>query len=86
MRPRKWWGWGYEDDGVDEGAFGAMLGAVERALGDPELHPPTVPLLDRIGLRPPRFTLPAELADFVTDGALERVAQVIGIQPARRPT
>jgi alkyldihydroxyacetonephosphate synthase len=78
MRRRKWWGWGYEEDGVDEGAFGAMLRAVERVLGDPALHPLAVPLVDHVDLRPPRFPLPAALADFVTDEPLDRVAHAYG--------
>ena len=78
MGRRKWWGWGYEDDGVDEGTFGAMLRAVERALGDPELHPLPVPLVDGIDLRPPRFALPAELADFVTAQPIDRLAHAFG--------
>jgi alkyldihydroxyacetonephosphate synthase len=78
MRQRKWWGWGYEDDGVDEDAFGATVRAVERILGDPELHPLALTPLDRIDLRPPRFALPAAFADYVTAAPLDRVSHAYG--------
>jgi alkyldihydroxyacetonephosphate synthase len=78
MRRRKWWGWGYEDDGVDETAFAGLLRALGRSLGDPDLRPTEVPPVDGIELRPPRFSLPTEFADFVTDARLDRLAHAYG--------
>lgn len=78
MRRRKWWGWGYEDDGVDEAAFDTLLDLLGGALGDPELITVTPTPIERIVLRPARFPLPATLGDFVTDAALARVSHAYG--------
>ena len=75
---RKWWGWGYEEDGVDEAAFAGMLSALGRILGDADLDRPDVTPIEGFDVRPPRFALPAALADFVTDGALDRIAHAYG--------
>ena len=34
-RRRKWWGWGYEDDGIDPAAYDRLRASLMRALGDP---------------------------------------------------
>jgi alkyldihydroxyacetonephosphate synthase len=78
MRRRKWWGWGYEDDGVDETTFAGLLRALGRSLGDPDLRAIEVTPTDRIELRPPRFPLPIEFADFVTAEPLDRLAHAYG--------
>jgi alkyldihydroxyacetonephosphate synthase len=78
MRPRKWWGWGYDDDGVDETAFAGLLRALGQLLGDPDLDPVEVTPADGIELRAPRFPVPGEFADFVSAEPLDRLAHAYG--------
>lgn len=78
MRQRKWWGWGYEDDGVDGASFETLLRVLRGFLGDPELAPGTPATIEHIALRRARFPLPAALADFVTDATLDRVSHAYG--------
>jgi len=34
MRVRKWWGWGYEEDGVDPAAYERLRASLLHVLGD----------------------------------------------------
>src|SRR6186713_1248288 len=78
MPARKWWGWGYEDDGVDEATFETTLMALTQLLGEPELHPIEVVSAERTALRPPRFAFPSNLAGIATDETRERLAHSLG--------
>jgi alkyldihydroxyacetonephosphate synthase len=77
-RTRKWAGWGYEDDGVDDVAFARLIAAVGRLLGDLELPVIRVPAIEQIELRPPRFPAPDELAEFVTGERMDRATHAYG--------
>jgi len=78
MPARKWWGWGYEDDGVDGATFDGTLRALSRLLGEPELTSIEVADPASIQLRPPRFQLPTALADISTDAPLARLSHSYG--------
>ena len=77
MRRRRWWGWGYEGEGLgaeEHAALGALLG--ERfGLRGRLLDPPDPA---RLELPPPRLAPPASLAGVVGDDHLERLSHAYG--------
>jgi alkyldihydroxyacetonephosphate synthase len=75
---RKWWGWGYEDDGVDPGAYERLRRSLFQALGVAETRrlEPVDP--SSIELPPPRFGLPPAIAAFSTDERLDRLGHAYG--------
>jgi alkyldihydroxyacetonephosphate synthase len=77
-RRRKWWGWGYDDDGIDPSAYERVRAGVMRSLGDPPRRrvEPVDP--DSIALPPPRVTLPPELGAFSTDARMDRITHAYG--------
>jgi alkyldihydroxyacetonephosphate synthase len=77
-RRRKWWGWGYEDDGVDEGAFLRLLEALRRILRVTELADRDPPALETLRVPPSRIAVPAHLAAVLTDARLDRVSHAYG--------
>ena len=77
MRRRRWWGWGYEGEGLSEAehdSLGRMLGA--RFGLDGSLRP--VPQMTDLVLPPPRVEAPGPLAALVTDDPRERVSRSYG--------
>lgn len=77
-RVRKFWGWGYEGVGPDPLMVDVFLEFLRARFGLDEFHEVPEPTLDEITLRPPRFTLPGELAAFCTDSKLDRAAHSYG--------
>jgi alkyldihydroxyacetonephosphate synthase len=77
-RRRKFWGWGYEGEGLtaDELAMIARL-AAER-LGTDELRPQDPPDLSEIELRRPRVTPPASVASFSSADPWDRAEHTLG--------
>jgi alkyldihydroxyacetonephosphate synthase len=77
-RKRKFWGWGYEDEGPSrdhQAAIGAMLGA---RFGFAVGQPTSEPRIEEIRLRPSRVRPPATLAPLLTDEPLERAGHTYG--------
>lgn len=77
-RRRKFWGWGYEDEGPTpehQQAIGAMLTA--RFGGEPlELQPP--PRIDEVTLPAPRIAAPSSLQAICSTEPLERAGHTYG--------
>ncbi len=78
VRRRKFWGWGYEGDGLsgDEMALLARLAAGR--FGLPELRAQDPPDISEIELRPPRVTPPASIAAFSSAGQWDRAEHTLG--------
>ncbi len=77
-RARKFWGWGYEDEGPtaeQQGRIAALLGA-RFGIDPPAALPP--PRIDEIALRPPRVAAPATLAPLCSADPTERAGHTYG--------
>jgi hypothetical protein len=61
-RPRKFWGWGYEDEVLDSALVTRVESMLQIALGIEHFTPASPPRLDEISLRPARIPLSPELA------------------------
>ena len=77
-RRRKWWGWGYEEDGLDETTLASLRARLGRALGVDDFRELRPPPLESIELSPSRVRIPARLATFCTDAPLERISHAYG--------
>src|ERR1051326_6660178 len=67
-RAKKFWGWGYENEGPTRGArFGATLQAI--------VEPPN---LEELALRAPRVSPPAALAPICSQAPRDRAAHTYG--------
>lgn len=77
-RRRKFWGWGYEDEGFDadqQAAIGAMLTA---RFGFTTGEPMAEPRIEQIELPPPRVRAPDSLQAIVSDSRLDRASHTYG--------
>ncbi|MBV9288294.1 MAG: hypothetical protein JO288_10820, partial [Hyphomicrobiales bacterium] len=73
----KFFGWGYEGEGLTEAERGALFRFVAEKLGvDPRLAAP--PREAEIALRPPRVAPPASLARIMTAEPYERLLHAYG--------
>ncbi len=77
-RVRKFWGWGYEGEGPDALMVQLMLELLKERFDLEGYEDVPAPRIDDVVLRPPRFELPAELADFCTAEKLDRAAHSYG--------
>ena len=76
-RRRKHWGWGYEDQQPPRAEVEAAAAGIRERLGfGAEVEGP-VPL-DRVQIRAPRLTAPADLGDLFVDDKHERVCHALG--------
>lgn len=77
-RRRKFWGWGYEDEGPTREQQGriAELLAARFGIAVPAVETP--PRIEEIALRPPRLEPPARLAPLCTTRPYERAAHTYG--------
>jgi alkyldihydroxyacetonephosphate synthase len=75
---RKWWGWGFEQDGVDPAAYEGLRASLLHLLGDarPRRIEPVDPASVRIPS--PRFGLPPAIAEFASDDRLDRLSHAYG--------
>ena len=78
MRPRKFWGWGYEGERIDLDERNALAQLMQFRLPGVEPHDTTEPTLDEIELRAPRFSPPAALDSFLSTDKYERAAHTYG--------
>ncbi len=77
-RRRKFWGWGYEDEGPtpeQQERIGALL-AARYGIEVPRPQPP--PRLDEVALRAPRLAPPTALAEICSADPHERAAHTYG--------
>jgi alkyldihydroxyacetonephosphate synthase len=73
----KFWGWGVEGTGLEEGEQKRLFGFY-RTLGAPAGERRTVPKVDEIDLRRPRIGTPASLAAICTSEPYERLLHSYG--------
>lgn len=77
MPVRKFWGWGYEGEGLSPDEHDWLMRVMVERFG--ELGEPLpVPRIEEIELRRPRLAVPQALAGFVTDSHAERVRHSYG--------
>ncbi|HZV49850.1 MAG TPA: FAD-binding oxidoreductase [Candidatus Dormibacteraeota bacterium] len=77
-RRRKFWGWGYEGDGLGEDEIRALAVRIGPQLGTLEPRVASPPRLEELRLRPPRVRPPAGLAPFSSDAARDRAEHALG--------
>jgi alkyldihydroxyacetonephosphate synthase len=75
---RLWWGWGVEEEALDDEAVGRLGKAVAERLGAGDLAVRNPPLVDELDLRPPRVRPPDALAGLCSDTAFDRAAHTHG--------
>jgi alkyldihydroxyacetonephosphate synthase len=78
MRTRRFWGWGYEDEGPDPRALAAIEAGLPAMLGMREIVVRPRPRIDEIELRAPRVTPPATLARLCDSETLCRASHSYG--------
>jgi alkyldihydroxyacetonephosphate synthase len=78
VRRRKFWGWGYEGDGLSEDELRELASRVSQRLGIRELRAVSPPRLEELDLRPPRVRPPAVLARFCSDAVRDRAEHTLG--------
>ena len=74
---RSVWTWGYVSDEPSEAERSAAAKKLAQRLGE-SVTPPPVPDVDAIALPPPRLTVPAQVADWVSTATSERVTHTYG--------
>ena len=78
MRTRRFWGWGYEEEGPDENLLGLVEAGLPALIGATDLRPRPRPRLDEITLRPPRVQPPTSLAAKVSQSPFDRASRSYG--------
>jgi alkyldihydroxyacetonephosphate synthase len=77
MRRRSWWGWGWEDEALDQAAKRKLASALSDRFGTAiDVHP--APDLDAVDLPEPRLAPPAALEAICTTDRYERAAHTYG--------
>lgn len=77
MRRRRWWGWGYEGEGLSEAEEASLAALVGRRFGleGPRRNPPEPHQLD---MPAPRLSPPVALSDIFSADPLERATHAYG--------
>jgi alkyldihydroxyacetonephosphate synthase len=77
-RRRKFWGWGYEGEGLSDAELSTLASALHERLGIsvPGIEP--APELSSISLRPPLIEAPASLAGFCSTDPWDRAEHTLG--------
>ena len=76
--PRKFWGWGYENEGPDALMVEVFLEFIKARFGLESFAEIPAPRLDELELRPPRFELPESLAPWCSDDTFDRASHSYG--------
>lgn len=74
----KYWGWGFEHDGLDAGQTKELLATFADGFAITPSDDGAFPALDEIELAPPRLSPPASLAKICTDDKYDRVLHAFG--------
>jgi alkyldihydroxyacetonephosphate synthase len=77
-RRRKFWGWGYENEGPTRDQQAQMAGTLQERFGLDNLEITDPPSLDEIELRPPRVAPPPSLAALCATDEFERAGHTYG--------
>lgn len=76
-RSRSWWGWGYEDEALDDAQAASLRTALSRRFGaELPLRPP--PQLNDLALPAPRVSAPKTLAALCTQATRDRASHTYG--------
>lgn len=75
---RKFWSWGYEDEGISGDEIEVMAKRVKERLGVDDIEVKKTPTLDDIDLKPSRIKIPATLESFCTSDKWDRVVHTYG--------
>jgi alkyldihydroxyacetonephosphate synthase len=78
VRRRKFWGWGYEGEGLGAEELELLARSLAERLGVDELRAAEPPALEEIELRPPRLEPPAALAGFCSSERWDRAEHTLG--------
>jgi len=78
VRRRKFWGWGYEGEGLTAEELEQLARSLAERLGLSELKAAQPPTLEEIRLRAPRVTPPRALAGFCSAEPWERAEHTLG--------
>ena len=76
--PRKFWGWGYEGEGLSDEEMQTLARGLAERLGTAEVKIADPPALHEISLRPPRVQPPAALAGFSSTTPRDRAQHTLG--------
>ncbi len=77
-RKLKFWGWGYEGNGLDAAEQTKLFDIFGRTLGFALAEPVAVPTLDDLELAPPRLDAPASLAGICSTAPYDRALHTYG--------
>jgi alkyldihydroxyacetonephosphate synthase len=77
-RRRKFWGWGYEGDGISDSEAAAVASRLAAAFGADAVRDRQPPRLEDLDLRAPRVAPPLALAEVFTDAPHERASHAYG--------
>lgn len=78
MRRLKFWGWGYEDEGLSEQEQSALLGSFRDTLGFRLSDPVAAPTVDEIELPAARTCAPDSLSEICTSESYQRLLHTYG--------
>jgi alkyldihydroxyacetonephosphate synthase len=78
VRRRKFWGWGYEGEGLTPEELELLAHSLAGRLGVAELPAAEPPTLQEIGLRQPRLEPPRALAGFCSSEPWDRAEHTLG--------
>ncbi|MEQ8345175.1 MAG: FAD-binding oxidoreductase [Sneathiellaceae bacterium] len=76
-RTRKFWGWGFEGEGLDAAEHDRLMAAMTERYGTLS-DPLPVPRLEDISLRRPRVQAPAALSGIISDSDADRIRHSYG--------
>lgn len=77
-RQRKFWGWGWEDEGLTPEELKLLLPVLARRLGVSEFEVTPPPAAEEVDLRPPRVAIPTSLKGICTTDHHERLIHSYG--------
>jgi alkyldihydroxyacetonephosphate synthase len=77
-RRRKFWGWGYEGDGLTGEELELLAQVVAARFGLDDLRAREPPGISEIALRPPRVEAPASIAAFSSADPWDRAEHTLG--------
>ena len=75
---RKFWGWGFEGEGLSRGDAKALAASIAKRYGVEEVSPQNPPAAHDIELQASRVTIPSNLSHILTDDHYERLLHSYG--------
>jgi alkyldihydroxyacetonephosphate synthase len=77
-RRRKFWGWGWEGEGLTPEELNLLLPVLAKRLGVSAFEVTPPPAAEEVALRPPRIAIPTSLKDICTSDHHERLTHSYG--------